>query len=129
MLGRKLRGVGGVKFRDCDNRLVFLSLSLTAISSISEFIYCYKTLLPRLPTSALTTLWSGWVLSENPAYEVMATYESDSSGGEENDFTETNVLLGYACKDPEDDIISQIGGRPVCSKPSLLRIHLPLGAE
>ena len=44
----------------------------------------------------------------------MATYDSDSSGGEENDFTETNVLLGYASKDPEDDTISQIGGRPVC---------------
>jgi hypothetical protein len=43
---------------------------------------------------------------------VMATYESDSSGGEE-DYTETNVLLGYAAKEPTEDTISHLGGRPV----------------
>ncbi|KAI0122672.1 programmed cell death protein 2 [Daldinia grandis] len=37
---------------------------------------------------------------------------SDSSAGEEDDFTETNVLLGYASKDPGDDTISRLGGRP-----------------
>ncbi|TGJ83858.1 hypothetical protein E0Z10_g4909 [Xylaria hypoxylon] len=42
----------------------------------------------------------------------MTTYDSDSSGDEEGDFTETNVLLGYASKDPEDDSISRLGGRP-----------------
>ncbi|KAF2972743.1 hypothetical protein GQX73_g682 [Xylaria multiplex] len=42
----------------------------------------------------------------------MAPYDSDSSGGEEEDFTETNVLLGYASKDPGDDSISRLGGRP-----------------
>lgn len=43
----------------------------------------------------------------------MAPYDSDSSGGEEEEFTETNVLLGYASKDPGDDSISRLGGRPV----------------
>jgi pre-rRNA-processing protein TSR4 len=40
----------------------------------------------------------------------MADYDSDSSDGE---FTETNVLLGYASKDAEEDTISKLGGRPV----------------
>ncbi|KAI1504021.1 programmed cell death protein 2 [Biscogniauxia marginata] len=42
----------------------------------------------------------------------MAPYDSDSSEGEGEDFTETNVLLGYASKDPEDDSITRLGGRP-----------------
>ncbi|KAI1139383.1 programmed cell death protein 2 [Hypoxylon sp. FL0543] len=42
----------------------------------------------------------------------MAPYDSDSSAGEEDDFTETNVLLGYASKDPGDETISRLGGRP-----------------
>ncbi|KAI1173820.1 hypothetical protein F4777DRAFT_556436 [Nemania sp. FL0916] len=42
----------------------------------------------------------------------MAPYDSDSSEAEEEDFTETNVLLGYASKDPGDDSISRLGGRP-----------------
>ncbi|KAI1821605.1 hypothetical protein F4861DRAFT_518064 [Xylaria intraflava] len=42
----------------------------------------------------------------------MAPYDSDSSGGEEDDFTETNVLLGYASKDPGDDPVTRLGGRP-----------------
>ena len=45
----------------------------------------------------------------------MAPYDSDSSGGEEDDFTETNVLLGFASKEAGDDTISYLGGRPVCS--------------
>ncbi|TVY55890.1 putative 20S rRNA accumulation protein 4 [Lachnellula cervina] len=48
----------------------------------------------------------------------MAPYESDSSGGEDNDYTETNVLLGYASKEPSDDTISHIGGRPEWLDPS-----------
>jgi pre-rRNA-processing protein TSR4 len=44
----------------------------------------------------------------------MAPYDSDSSGGEDNDYTETNVLLGYASKEASDDTISHLGGRPVC---------------
>ncbi|OTB03168.1 hypothetical protein M426DRAFT_23961 [Hypoxylon sp. CI-4A] len=42
----------------------------------------------------------------------MAPYDSDSSAGEEDGFTETNVLLGYASKDPSDESISRLGGRP-----------------
>lgn len=41
----------------------------------------------------------------------MAPHDSDSSGDEQEDYTETNVLLGYASKEPED--ISHLGGRPV----------------
>jgi pre-rRNA-processing protein TSR4 len=44
----------------------------------------------------------------------MAPYDSESSGGEDNDYTETNVLLGYAAKEATDDTISHLGGRPVC---------------
>jgi hypothetical protein len=42
----------------------------------------------------------------------MATYDSDSDLDDEN-FTETNVLLGYATKDVADDTTSQLGGHPV----------------
>ncbi|KAK3939359.1 TCP-1/cpn60 chaperonin family-domain-containing protein [Diplogelasinospora grovesii] len=42
----------------------------------------------------------------------MAPYDSDSSGGEEEDFTETNVLLGYASKESNGEDISRLGGRP-----------------
>ncbi|KAI2631430.1 programmed cell death protein 2 [Hypomontagnella submonticulosa] len=42
----------------------------------------------------------------------MAAYDSDSSAGEEEEFTETNVLLGYASKDPGDQTTSRLGGRP-----------------
>lgn len=43
----------------------------------------------------------------------MASYDSDSSGAEDDAYTETNVLLGYASKEPTDDTISQLGGHPV----------------
>jgi pre-rRNA-processing protein TSR4 len=43
----------------------------------------------------------------------MATYESDSSGAEDEDYTETNVLLGYASREPTDDTTSHLGGQPV----------------
>lgn len=42
----------------------------------------------------------------------MASYESDSSD-EERSYTETNVLLGYASKEPTDDLVSRLGGHPV----------------
>ncbi|QDS77957.1 hypothetical protein FKW77_001648 [Venturia effusa] len=42
----------------------------------------------------------------------MATYDSDSSDGEDGDYTKTSTLLGYAEKDPTDDSISQLGGYP-----------------
>ncbi|KAM0230998.1 hypothetical protein ACHAPO_008827 [Fusarium lateritium] len=39
----------------------------------------------------------------------MTSYDSDSSDGE---FEETNVLLGYASKEADEDIVSKLGGRP-----------------
>ncbi|KAB2102581.1 hypothetical protein AG0111_0g9093 [Alternaria gaisen] len=41
----------------------------------------------------------------------MAPYDSDSSDGGD-DYTETNVLLGYATKDATGDAVSHIGGAP-----------------
>lgn len=41
----------------------------------------------------------------------MGGYDSDSSN---EDYTETNTLLGYASKDADEDTISRLGGRPVC---------------
>lgn len=44
----------------------------------------------------------------------MPPYDSDSSGADDDgEYTETNVLLGYASKEPSDDAISQLGGTPV----------------
>ncbi|KAM0309425.1 hypothetical protein ACHAO8_009054 [Botrytis cinerea] len=48
----------------------------------------------------------------------MPPYDSESSGGEEEDYTETNVLLGYAGKEPQDDTISYLGGEPSWIDPS-----------
>ncbi|KAK3313194.1 programmed cell death protein 2 [Apodospora peruviana] len=42
----------------------------------------------------------------------MAPYDSDSSEGEDDNFTETNVLLGYAGSDANGEQISRLGGRP-----------------
>ncbi|KAL2261390.1 hypothetical protein VTK26DRAFT_4260 [Humicola hyalothermophila] len=42
----------------------------------------------------------------------MAPYDSDSSGAEDDDFTETNVLLGYASEDANGEEISRLGGLP-----------------
>ena len=44
----------------------------------------------------------------------MSDQEDDSSSAEEN-YTETETLLGYASTKPTDDRISQLGGRPVSS--------------
>lgn len=43
----------------------------------------------------------------------MAPYDSDSSDDGEN-YTETNVLLGYATQDTTSDAVSHLGGTPVC---------------
>lgn len=48
----------------------------------------------------------------------MPPYDSESSGDEDNDYALTNVLLGYAAKEAKDDVISQLGGRPVCPIPA-----------
>jgi hypothetical protein len=50
-------------------------------------------------------------LAINPInISIMASYDSDSSEGE---FEETNVLLGYASKEADEDTVSKLGGRPV----------------
>lgn len=46
----------------------------------------------------------------------MDPYDSDSSLDE--DFTDTGVLLGYAAEDVIEDVISHLGGWPVCSIPA-----------
>ncbi|KAK3306010.1 programmed cell death protein 2 [Chaetomium strumarium] len=48
----------------------------------------------------------------------MAPYDSDSSGAEDDDFTETNVLLGYASADSNGEEVSRLGGRPDWLDPS-----------
>ncbi len=48
----------------------------------------------------------------------MAPYDNDSSGAEDDDFTETNVLLGYASADANGEQTSRLGGHPVCLTPS-----------
>jgi len=51
----------------------------------------------------------------------MAPYDSDSDDGyDPQDYTETDVLLGYVSKDPKGETISRLGGRPVCFYTSLL---------
>lgn len=44
----------------------------------------------------------------------MADYDSDSSYDGENDYTTTNVILGYASAESSGDDISRVGGHPVC---------------
>ncbi|KAK4155653.1 TCP-1/cpn60 chaperonin family-domain-containing protein [Chaetomidium leptoderma] len=56
--------------------------------------------------------------SGGPGPDKMAPYDSDSSGGEDNDFTETNVLLGYASADANGEVVSRLGGRPDWLDPS-----------
>ncbi|KAK3349029.1 programmed cell death protein 2 [Lasiosphaeria hispida] len=49
----------------------------------------------------------------------MAPYDdSESSGGEDNEFTETNVLLGYASTDANGEEISRLGGYPEWLNPA-----------
>ena len=54
----------------------------------------------------------------------MAEYDSDSSGGED-DYTETNVLLGFASEEPTGDSISHLGGYPVRCPASKSRFITP----
>lgn len=44
----------------------------------------------------------------------MALNDSDTSDDESLSYTSTNVLLGYASKEPIADSFSQLGGLPVC---------------
>ncbi|KFY23952.1 hypothetical protein V493_05537 [Pseudogymnoascus sp. VKM F-4281 (FW-2241)] len=50
----------------------------------------------------------------------MGNYDSDSSDGGDQDYTETNVLLGYASQEASesDDVNSYIGGRPTWLDPA-----------
>jgi hypothetical protein len=52
----------------------------------------------------------------------MAPYDSDSSDGEESDYTVTNVLLGFTSNEAKDDTISHLGGSPVSAAYFLLFI-------
>jgi pre-rRNA-processing protein TSR4 len=52
----------------------------------------------------------------------MASSDSDSSLGDQTEYTETSVLLGYASKEVTEDAISHLGGVPVSTSPS--RNHL-----
>jgi hypothetical protein len=67
------------------------------------------------PTTAFTVCLS--IFSARPCHILckMAPYDSDSSDGEGNDYTVTNVLLGYPSEEARDDAISHLGGRPVRS--------------
>src|ERR1700761_1398721 len=55
-----------------------------------------------------------------PRRDAMASYESDSDFDDDGNYTETNVLLGYAARESADDTISQLGGYPVSSLVSCL---------
>ena len=54
----------------------------------------------------------------------MAPYDDSSDEGEDLEFTETNVLLGYADADSNGEKISRLGGVPVCFS-SLIRSPSP----
>lgn len=43
----------------------------------------------------------------------MGSLSSDSSDDDLDEYIATNTLLGYASKDPTDDPVNQLGGRPV----------------
>lgn len=53
----------------------------------------------------------------------MAPYDSDDSLDDDQDYTETDVLLGYASNDPDGETISKLGGQPVRS--TTLLSHCP----
>lgn len=46
----------------------------------------------------------------------MAPYDSDSSEDEDQGYTETNVLLGYASKESNGETVSRLGGEPVSTR-------------
>lgn len=70
--------------------------------------------LPRVPKSS-TPRKILTPPSQHHHLPTMAPYDSDSSDNEE--FEETNVLLGYVDDEPPEgqDLISHLGGQPVCS--------------
>lgn len=52
--------------------------------------------------------------------------EIDSSDAASDTYSATNVLLGYAAKEPTDDEFSQLGGFPVCFDASIDKNSLQL---
>ena len=54
----------------------------------------------------------------------MTSIDGDSSDEDSGNFAATNVLLGYASKEPTDDSFSQLGGQPVSApdRPNLSEI-------
>lgn len=54
----------------------------------------------------------------------MAHNDSDSSDDNGGSFTTTNVMLGYASREPTDDNFSQLGGYPVRASSSFLADNL-----
>lgn len=72
-------------------------------------------ILPKKEVLSIDQLF--YATTNGPSFPIhtftMATYDSDSSDGEDGDYTKTTTLLGYAAKDPTDDPISQLGGYPV----------------
>ena len=93
-----------------------------------------KPLLAVDPASDYLRSW-GWELIEESKLSAtvllastvcfsMVSYDSDSSAENPDDYATTNVLLGYASKEPTDDPISQLGGRPVCFQ---VHVHQAIG--
>lgn len=58
---------------------------------------------------------AGYVIDIDGSPWSMAPHDDGSSDEDADDYTTTNVVLGYASKEPTDDPISQLGGRPVGS--------------
>ena len=59
----------------------------------------------------------------------MASYDSDSSDGDDASYNTTNVLLGYASKEPTDDTFSQLGGFPVSFSLTHMYAHTSTNAH
>ncbi len=60
---------------------------------------------------------SNSIIIMSPPYDEDDEEYSDEENG--SDYSTTNVLLGYASKEPTEDEISHLGGIPVCLPPSL----------
>jgi hypothetical protein len=57
-----------------------------------------------------------WLQRDRQKQAKMAPYDSDSDDGfdDPQDYTETDVLLGYVSKESKGETISRLGGQPVC---------------
>ncbi|PBP19722.1 MAP kinase kinase kinase [Diplocarpon rosae] len=86
---------------------VSMNISPVAVAFMAD---CFQIDPSERPTA--DTLLSQHPFCElDPNYNFLDT-DFDSSGGEDSDYTETSVLLGYASKEAsEEDTISYLGGR------------------